>query len=132
MVGGEKGQTTAIMEAAISSSMMHPNIVTTYYHEIKPMKVEGVNVASSAGMVTDWKLYIVQVRGVALMLVAVQMPASTHPHILLVPTGVLRCWELEAGHPQVQVPRCQRSATEAGLYLGLSIGACLRPGSFAF
>ena len=63
VVGGEKGQNTAIMEAAISSSMMHPNIVTTYYHEVKPMKVDGVEVANSTGMITDWKLYIVQVGG---------------------------------------------------------------------
>ena len=62
MVGGDKGQNTAIMEAAISSSMAHPSVVATYYHEVKPMKVEGMDTAIAAGMVTDWKLYIVQVK----------------------------------------------------------------------
>ena len=59
---GDKGRNTAIMEAAISSSMSHPNVVATYYHEIKPMKVEGMEGAETAGMIADWKLYIVQAR----------------------------------------------------------------------
>jgi len=62
IIGGDKGQNAAIMEAAISSSMSHPNVVATYYHEIKPMRVEGMKVADSADMVMDWKLYIVQAR----------------------------------------------------------------------
>ena len=61
MIGGDKGQNTAIMEAAISSSKAHPSVVATFYHEIKPMKVEGMEPAPSSDVVTDWKLYIVQV-----------------------------------------------------------------------
>jgi hypothetical protein len=61
LVGGEKGQHTAIMEAAISSSMAHPGLVATFTYDVKPMKVEGMDVKSSPTMVTDWKLYMVQV-----------------------------------------------------------------------
>lgn len=39
MVGGEKAQQTAIMEAAISSSLAHPNVVATYSYDIKPLRV---------------------------------------------------------------------------------------------
>ncbi|GAX82044.1 hypothetical protein CEUSTIGMA_g9472.t1 [Chlamydomonas eustigma] len=60
LVGGDKGQHTAIMEAAISSSMAHPGLVATYTYEVKPMKVDGIDMKSSPAMVTDWKLYMVQ------------------------------------------------------------------------
>ncbi|KAG1672492.1 hypothetical protein FOA52_002800 [Chlamydomonas sp. UWO 241] len=38
MTGAEKREKMAVMEAAISSSLMHPNIVSTYTYSIKPVR----------------------------------------------------------------------------------------------
>ncbi|KAG1672489.1 hypothetical protein FOA52_002797 [Chlamydomonas sp. UWO 241] len=38
MSGAEKREKMAVMEAAISSSLMHPNIVSTYTYSIKPVR----------------------------------------------------------------------------------------------
>lgn len=38
MSGTEKREKMAVMEAAISSSLMHPNIVQTYTYAIKPVR----------------------------------------------------------------------------------------------
>ena len=80
--GGGQTQHRAIMEAAISASLAHPNIVTTYSYDIKPLFVQnnnnnnaavadgclaGGNGDSGSGLVvsqaqaTDWKMYIIQV-----------------------------------------------------------------------
>ncbi|KAG2498355.1 hypothetical protein HYH03_003614 [Edaphochlamys debaryana] len=40
VAGGEKAQHRAILEAAISSSLAHPNVVTTYSYDIKPLTVQ--------------------------------------------------------------------------------------------
>ncbi|KAG2454955.1 hypothetical protein HYH02_000782 [Chlamydomonas schloesseri] len=77
VAGGEKAQHRAILEAAISSSLAHPNVVTTYSYDIKPMTVQGASSTDSPGSgtgangtpglkivdkrpVLDWKLYLVQ------------------------------------------------------------------------
>ncbi|KAG2440195.1 hypothetical protein HXX76_004307 [Chlamydomonas incerta] len=77
VAGGEKAQHRAILEAAISSSLAHPNVVTTYSYDIKPLTVQGASSTdspasgnganSTPGMkivdkrpVLDWKLYLVQ------------------------------------------------------------------------
>ncbi len=39
MSGKEKREKMAVMEAAISSSLAHPNVVATYTYQIKPLKV---------------------------------------------------------------------------------------------
>eukprot|EP00983_Pelagomonas_calceolata_P132376 1161863-Pelagomonas_calceolata.AAC.6 len=38
MSGAEKREKMVVWEAAISSSLTHPNIVQTYSYNIKPMK----------------------------------------------------------------------------------------------
>jgi hypothetical protein len=43
MSGAEKRERMAIMEAAISSTMAHPNIVQTYTYTIKRATTTGVN-----------------------------------------------------------------------------------------
>ncbi|GIL63599.1 hypothetical protein Vafri_17636 [Volvox africanus] len=80
VAGGEKAQHRAILEAAISSSLAHPNVVSTYSYDIKPLTVQGVsdpdtsdscqspsNGQNGGGMkiidkrpVLDWKLYLIQ------------------------------------------------------------------------
>ncbi|GFR41905.1 hypothetical protein Agub_g2695 [Astrephomene gubernaculifera] len=84
VAGGEKGQQRAILEAAISSSLAHPNVVTTYSYDIKPLTVRtdcsgesprsgpggvgtGIGGLPSSSIkiidkrpVLDWKLYLVQ------------------------------------------------------------------------
>ncbi|KAF5827964.1 hypothetical protein DUNSADRAFT_18452, partial [Dunaliella salina] len=54
-------QARAILEAAVSASMSHPNIVTTYHYDIKPIRADpdGLQVDAMAGM-DDWKLFLVQ------------------------------------------------------------------------
>ncbi|GAX83535.1 hypothetical protein CEUSTIGMA_g10960.t1 [Chlamydomonas eustigma] len=41
MAGAEKREKMAVMEAAISSSLMHPNIVSTYTYTIRPL-IDGI------------------------------------------------------------------------------------------
>ncbi|GIL77290.1 hypothetical protein Vretimale_3044 [Volvox reticuliferus] len=83
VAGGEKAQHRAILEAAISSSLSHPNVVTTYSYDIKPLTVQvasdpetpdccqgpanGQNGGGGGGMkiidkrpILDWKLYLIQ------------------------------------------------------------------------
>ncbi|KXZ48633.1 hypothetical protein GPECTOR_26g536 [Gonium pectorale] len=81
VAGGEKAQHRAILEAAISSSLSHPNVVTTYSYDIKPLTVQDSSSGDSpscSGMgtpgtpgagglriidkrtVLDWKLYLIQ------------------------------------------------------------------------
>lgn len=36
--GGDKQQHRAVLEAAISSNLNHPNVVITYSYDIKPMR----------------------------------------------------------------------------------------------
>ncbi|KXZ47914.1 hypothetical protein GPECTOR_32g527 [Gonium pectorale] len=49
MSGKEKREKMAVMEAAISSSLAHPNVVATYTYQIKPLK----DSSSSSGRVSD-------------------------------------------------------------------------------
>ncbi|KAF5825549.1 hypothetical protein DUNSADRAFT_8763 [Dunaliella salina] len=51
----------AILEAAVSASMSHPNIVPTYHYDIKPIRAhhEGIEIDAMAGL-DDWKLFLVQ------------------------------------------------------------------------
>mmetsp|Transcript_4672 Transcript_4672/g.14117 ORF Transcript_4672/g.14117 Transcript_4672/m.14117 type:complete len:888 (-) Transcript_4672:1869-4532(-) len=49
MTGAEKREKMAVMEAAISSSLMHPNIVATYTYSIKPLRDTTVAQAQAAG-----------------------------------------------------------------------------------
>mmetsp|Transcript_25649 Transcript_25649/g.55849 ORF Transcript_25649/g.55849 Transcript_25649/m.55849 type:complete len:1132 (+) Transcript_25649:194-3589(+) len=63
LFGGESAQRTAMTEAAIGASLLHPNVVITYTYELKALKVQGDNlimVEPKTLVVTDWKLYIVQ------------------------------------------------------------------------
>lgn len=68
----------AITEAALSSSLVHPNVVATYHHSIKPVRavappggkgaveieeVEGGDWKLYLIQVGDWKLYLIQVGG---------------------------------------------------------------------
>jgi serine/threonine protein kinase len=66
--GSQKSQQRAMLEAAITSSISHPNVVSTYSYDIQPLNASsaqtrgGWHVASSVPlqMATDWKLFIVQ------------------------------------------------------------------------
>jgi len=58
-------QQRAIMEAAVCTSVMHPNIVTTYHYDIVPVcagvELKGSNGTTiNQGTTSDWKLYLVQ------------------------------------------------------------------------
>jgi hypothetical protein len=67
--GDEKSQQTAILEAAISSSLVHPNVVITYSHDLKPLKLHnmpntddgGLKIMNMMPQITEWKLFIIQV-----------------------------------------------------------------------
>jgi hypothetical protein len=47
--GCDKGH-SALMEAALSSSLVHPNIVTTYSYDLKPLHVSPPFLSRSLGM----------------------------------------------------------------------------------
>jgi hypothetical protein len=54
----------AVMEAAVSSSVVHPNVVSTYHYDIRAVQTvakEGALQIEDEGQATDWKLYLVQV-----------------------------------------------------------------------
>lgn len=59
-------QQRAILEAAVCTSVMHPNLVTTYHYDITPVNGGGAEARGLGGMTidqgrnTDWKLYLVQ------------------------------------------------------------------------
>eukprot|EP00775_Hariotina_reticulata_P009645 gene9645-9805_t len=53
MSGAEKRERMAIMEAAISSTMAHPNIVQTYTYTIKSATASGATPASAGGAARD-------------------------------------------------------------------------------
>jgi hypothetical protein len=59
--GGEKAQKRAITEAAITTSVSHPNVVATLSYDVQPLQARGGSgallVSSGAGgeeEVTDW------------------------------------------------------------------------------
>ena len=62
---GEAPDRRVVTEAALSSSVVHPNIVSTYHYDIKSVKAKVADYGSleiehcSPG---DWKLFLVQVR----------------------------------------------------------------------
>jgi serine/threonine protein kinase len=61
-----RAQQRAIAEAAITFSLSHPNVVHTYYHEIKPLEIPGggtldlVDKQDRHDRIQDWKLFLVQ------------------------------------------------------------------------
>ena len=67
--GANAPEKRAVMEAAVSSSVVHPNVVATYHYDIKQVRA----VAATKGSIqieesaspSDWKLYLVQVRPIA-------------------------------------------------------------------
>ncbi len=48
MSGAEKREKMAVMEAAISSSLSHPNIVQTYTYAIRPVKESDASVSDGS------------------------------------------------------------------------------------
>ncbi|KAI8472037.1 MAG: hypothetical protein J3K34DRAFT_520076 [Monoraphidium minutum] len=63
--GGEKAQTRAITEAAITASVSHPNVVATLSYDLQPLAAHGggglsVFGAPGSEQVSDWKLFLVQ------------------------------------------------------------------------
>jgi hypothetical protein len=66
--GNEKAQRRAIMEAAITSTVNHPNVVATFSYDIQPLTAHGsvtqggmmVSPEFREQMASDWKLFIVQ------------------------------------------------------------------------
>ncbi|KAG2491887.1 hypothetical protein HYH03_009839 [Edaphochlamys debaryana] len=63
-----QGRHAALMEAALSKSIFHPNVVTTYTCDLKPMHVDshrggamtGLQIANETEVIQEWRLYIVQ------------------------------------------------------------------------
>jgi hypothetical protein len=62
-----------MLEAAIATTLFHPNVINTYSYDIKPLRMcaapassstssRAETAASSEGAsIMDWKLYIIQV-----------------------------------------------------------------------
>lgn len=55
----------AIMEAAVSTAISHPNLVATYFYDMKPIthdyeSGEGLQVSPPTNATKDWKLFLVQ------------------------------------------------------------------------
>ena len=74
-VAGDKTQ-GVLMEAALSKSISHPNVVATYSCDLKPVTADltaagggggsggvGLQVSTKDKVFTDWRLYIIQVGG---------------------------------------------------------------------
>ncbi|KAG2484809.1 hypothetical protein HYH03_016461 [Edaphochlamys debaryana] len=84
-LAGVASQQRAVLEAAVSCSVTHPNVVTTYHYDIAPVRPQGQTVCSGglqvsdqqglglglrgpggagphagADVISDWKLYLVQ------------------------------------------------------------------------
>ncbi|GIL53869.1 hypothetical protein Vafri_9381 [Volvox africanus] len=63
-----QGRHAALMEAALSKSIFHPNVVTTYTCDLKPMHVDshrggamtGLQILNETEVIQEWRLYIVQ------------------------------------------------------------------------
>ena len=63
-----QGRHAALMEAALSKSIFHPNVVTTYTCDLKPMHVDsrrggamtGLQIMNETQVIQEWRLYIVQ------------------------------------------------------------------------
>jgi serine/threonine protein kinase len=58
-------QQRAVLEAAVCTSVMHTNVVTTYHYDITPVNNVNAQVGLGGmtidqGANTDWKLYLVQ------------------------------------------------------------------------
>mmetsp|Transcript_8894 Transcript_8894/g.26992 ORF Transcript_8894/g.26992 Transcript_8894/m.26992 type:complete len:491 (-) Transcript_8894:807-2279(-) len=56
-------QQRAVMEAAVCTSVMHPNVVATYHYDIVAVqdnKEGGATAVAAARPATDWKLFLVQ------------------------------------------------------------------------
>ena len=53
----EANRKTALREAAINSTLDHPNIVTTYTYDMQPL---GDEKTAGRGFM-DWQMYIIQV-----------------------------------------------------------------------
>ena len=64
--GGSSSDRRVVTEAALSSSVVHPNVVSTYHYDIKPVKAKVADSGSlqiEHGSPGDWKLFLVQVWG---------------------------------------------------------------------
>ena len=75
----------AITEAAVCSSVVHPNVVSTYHYDIRAVQTieqEGTLQIDDDGQPTDWKLYLVQVRWAAALWLEVALPAILAVHVL--------------------------------------------------
>ena len=61
---GRRSGQLAVSEAALSSSIVHPNVVATYSYSMKPIRsaVPRKEALQIEGGDQDWKLYLVQVR----------------------------------------------------------------------
>lgn len=64
-----QGRHAALMEAALSKSIFHTNVVTTYTCDLKPVHVDsrkggamtGLQILNETEAIQEWRLYIVQV-----------------------------------------------------------------------
>lgn len=60
-----------MLEAAIATTLFHPNVINTFSYDIKPLRMcpapggggggGGGGLLGDGGGVMDWKLYIIQV-----------------------------------------------------------------------
>ncbi|GFR48796.1 hypothetical protein Agub_g10746, partial [Astrephomene gubernaculifera] len=63
-----QGRHAALVEAALSKSIYHANVVTTYTCDLKPMHVDshrggamtGLHITNETEVIQEWRLYIVQ------------------------------------------------------------------------
>ena len=61
-------QDKAVMEAAVASSVVHPNVVCVYHYDIKPVHASATHGSINALCIeeqmtrVDWKMFLVQVR----------------------------------------------------------------------
>ena len=60
---GQRSGQQAVSEAALSTSLVHPNVVATYSFSMKPIQaaLPGKEALQIEGGDQDWKLYLIQV-----------------------------------------------------------------------
>lgn len=52
--------TRAVNEAGICCSLLHPNVITTYAHDMKAVDIKGCQGSCSPMNAAEWKLFLVQ------------------------------------------------------------------------
>ena len=86
--GANAPEKRAVMEAAVSSSVVHPNVVATYHYDIKQVRAvaaaEGSIQIEESASPSDWKLYLVQVRPIAGLSRCVHTLSYSHCGLALV------------------------------------------------